>query len=320
MPDRPRGSRALVLLAFASIWFVWGSTFLVIRYAIDGIPPFLMCGMRLFSAGLVLLVWARLRGDAWPRGREWVNASLVGILLPGVGNTAVTLGVAHLPSGLVALLVASIPLWMGLLSALGPTAEPPGRQALLGLSLGFAGIALLIGPGLFGSHQDRFEPLWTLVPIAGSLSWAWGSLWSRRAQQPRSPLVSTGVGLTAAGLVLLVLSATRGELAGWSPAAVPARAWISTGYLSVFGSVLAFTGYLYLLARVEPAKVATYAFVNPIVAMALGLVFAGETLSGRTLLAAAIVLAAVWLITTARAATRGAGVPTGAGAVPARRA
>ncbi len=320
MPDRPRGSRVLVLLAFASIWFVWGSTFLVIRYAIDGIPPFLMCGLRLLSAGLALLVWARVRGDAWPRGREWVNASLVGILLPGVGNTSVTIGVAHLPSGLVALLLATIPLWMGLLSAIGPNAEPPGRQGALGLTLGFAGIGLLIGPGLFGSPQDRFDPVWTLVPIAGALSWAWGSLWSRRVQQPRSPLVSTGVGLTAAGLALLVLSAAVGDFAGWSPAAVPVSAWVATAYLSVFGSVLGFTAYLYLLGRVAPAKVATYAFVNPIVAMALGLVFAGETLSGRTLTAAAVVLAAVWLITSARPAARGAGVPTDVGAAPARRA
>jgi drug/metabolite transporter (DMT)-like permease len=320
VPDRPRGSRALILLAFASIWFVWGSTFLVIRYAIDGIPPLLMCGMRLLSAGLVLLVWAGLRGDARPRGREWVNASLVGILLPGIGNTAVTFGVAHLPSGLVALLLATIPLWMGLFSTFGPNGEAPGRQAALGLALGFAGIALLIGPGLLGAEPGPFSPVWTLVPIAGALSWGWGSLWSRRATQPRSPLVSTGVGLTAAGLALLVLSAARGELAGWSPATVPARAWIATAYLSVFGSVLAFTGYLYLLARVEPAKVATYAFVNPIVAMVLGLVFAGEMLSGRTLIAAAVVLAAVWLITTARPSARGAGVPSGAGAVPARRA
>ena len=320
MPDHPRGSRALELLAFASIWFVWGSTFLVIRWAIDGIPPFLMCGLRLFSAGLALLVWAHVRGDAWPRGREWVNASLVGILLPGVGNTAVTVGVAHLPSGLVALLVATIPLWMSLLSAIGPHAEPPGRQAALGLGLGFAGIALLIGPGLFGSPSGPFEALWMLVPIAGSLSWSWGSLWSRRARQPRSPLVSTGVGLTASGLALLVLSAAVGDLAGWQPAAVPASAWIATAYLSVFGSVLSFTAYLYLLGRVAPAKVATYAFVNPIVAMALGLVFAGETLSGRTLTAAAIVLVAVWLITTARPAERGASIATDAGTAPVRQA
>ena len=319
MPDRSRGSRMLDLLSFASIWFVWGSTFLVITYAIDGIPPFLMCGLRLLSAGLVLLAWARMRGDVWPRGREWVNASLVGILLPGVANTSVTLSVAHLPSGLVALLLATIPLWMGLLSAIGPHAEPLGRQGAVGLLLGFAGVALLIGPGLFGSLHDRYDPVWTLVPIAGAFSWGWGSLWSRRARQPVSPLISTGVGLTAAGSGLLLLSALIGEMAGWNAAAVPLRAWVSTAYLSVFGSVLAFTAYLYLLGRVAPAKVATYAFVNPIVAMALGLVFAGETLSGRTLTAAAVVLAAVWLITTARPAARGAGVPADVGAAPARQ-
>ena len=310
----------LLLLAFASIWFVWGSTFLVIRWAIDGIPPFLMCGVRLLSAGLVLLAWARLRGDAWPRGGEWTNAALVGLLLPGIGNTAVTIGVAHLPSGLVALLVATIPLWMGLFAAIGSHAEPPGRQAAIGLVLGFVGIALLIGPGLFGAHASAWEALWMLIPIAGSLSWAWGSLWSRRARQPRSPLMSTGVGLTAAGLALLVVSAGIGDFGRWDPSAVPATAWISTVYLSLFGSVLGFTAYLYLLGHVEPAKVATYAFVNPIVAMGLGLAFAGETLSGRTLAAAAIVLAAVWLITSARPASRGAGVPTDVGAAPARQA
>jgi len=319
VPDRPRGARVLELLAFAGIWFVWGSTFLVIRFAIHGIPPFLMCGLRLLSAGLVLLVWARVRGDAWPRGREWVNASLVGILLPGVGNTSVTVAVAHLPSGLVALLLATIPLWMGLFTTIGPNAESLGRQAVVGLALGFAGIALLIGPGLLGVEHGAFSPVWTLVPIFGALSWGWGSLWSRRASQPRSPLISTGVGLTAAGAGLLVVSAAAGDLAGWKAAAVPTSAWVATAYLSVFGSVLAFTGYLYLLGRVAPAKVATYAFVNPIVAMVLGLVFAGETFSGRTLAAAVIVLAAVWLITTAPAAVRGARVPVGEGA-PARRA
>jgi drug/metabolite transporter (DMT)-like permease len=319
VPERPRGSRALLLLAFASTWFVWGSTFLVIRWAIDGIPPLLMCGLRLASAGGVLLVWARLRGDVWPRGREWVNAALVGILLPGVGNTSVTIGVAHLPSGLVALLLATIPLWMGLFSTIGPLAQPLARQAVLGLWLGFAGIALLIGPGLLGSEHASFEPLWTLVPLAGALSWGWGSMWSRSAHQPRSPLVSTGVGLTAAGVALLVLSAAAGEVASWRPASVPASAWIATAYLSVFGSVLGFTAYLYLLGRVAPAKVATYAFVNPIVAMVLGLVFLGETLSARTLSAAAVVLASVWLITTARPAASVAGAPGEAGAASVER-
>jgi drug/metabolite transporter (DMT)-like permease len=321
----PRGAspRALLLLAFASIWFVWGSTFLVIRHAIADIPPILMCGIRLASAGLLLLAWARARGEAWPRGGEWRNAALVGILLPGIGNTAVTLGIGHVPSGLVALLVSTIPLWMGLLSSLGPEAEPPGRRAAVGLALGFAGIALLIGPGLVTGRDATLSPFWALVPVAGSLSWAWGSLWSRRVALPRSPLVSTGIGLLASGLALLVVSLAVGDFASWRPGEVGWGAWASVAYLSVFGSVLAFTAYVYLLARVEPAKVATYAFVNPIVAMLLGFAFGGETLSPRTLVAAAVVLAAVWLITTAPAARagspRGAGVPAGTGAMPVRQ-
>ena len=318
MPERHE-SRTLDLLSWAGIWLVWGSTFPVIRWAIDGIPPLLMCGLRLFAAGLVLLAWARLRGDSWPRGREWGNAALVGILLPGLGNTAVTIGVAHLPAGLVALLVATIPLWMGLLSAVGPFAEPPGRQAAIGLALGFAGIAMLIGPGLFAGHADRFEPVWMLVPIAGSLSWAWGSLWSRRARLPSSPFTSTGVGLTAAGLGLLVAAAARGDVAGWHPAEVGWPAWTALAYLSVFGSVLAFTGYLRLLGRHAPSKVATYAFVNPVVAMLLAFLFMGETLSGRTLAAGAVVLLAVWITTSAPVASRGAGVPASPGTAPARR-
>src|SRR5262245_36568021 len=148
----------LSLLAFASIWFVWGSTFLAIRYAIDGIPPILMCGLRLLSAGVALLAWAKLTGVAWPRGIAWRNAALVGVLLPGIGNVSVTIGVAHVPSGLVALLVSTIPLWMALLASFGPDPQPPGRQALTGLVLGFAGIALLIGPGLVTGHDATLSP------------------------------------------------------------------------------------------------------------------------------------------------------------------
>jgi drug/metabolite transporter (DMT)-like permease len=318
VPD-PRGPRTLTLLAFASIWFVWGSTFLVIRWAIDGIPPILMCGVRLFAAGLALLVWARVSHQPWPRGVEWRNAALVGILLPGIGNAAVTIGIAHVPSGLVALLVSTIPLWMGLLSALGRHAEPPRSQAVIGLGLGFAGIALLIGPGLLTGHDATLSPFWALVPVAGSFSWAWGSLWSRRTRMPASPLVSTGIGLTAAGAGLLVLAAALGDFAAWRPAAVPVHAWVSLAYLASFGSVIGFSAYLYLLRRVAPAVVATYAFVNPIVALLLGFVFAGETLTPRTLAAVIVVLGAVLLIVTAPAAARSAGSTAGAGVLPARR-
>jgi drug/metabolite transporter (DMT)-like permease len=309
----------LSLLAFASIWFVWGSTFLVIRYAIAGIPPVLMCALRLLSAGAALLAWARWTGVAWPRGREWRNAALVGVLLPGVGNVSVTVAVAHVPSGLVALLVSTIPLWMALLASFGPDPRPPGRQAIVGLVLGFAGIAFLIGPGLLAAHDTTLSPLWALVPVVGSLSWAWGSLWSRRARLPSAPMMSTGVGLVAAGVAALLVALVQGDLHKWNAAATPVSAWVSLAYLAAFGSVLGFSAYLYLLRRHPPSVVATYAFVNPIVAMFLGFLFGREALSPRTLTAAAVVLAAVLLITTAPASTRREGLSSGVGPLPVRR-
>jgi drug/metabolite transporter (DMT)-like permease len=326
VPERAtRHERALIALSFLCIWIVWGSTFLVIRYAIADIPPLLMCALRLLLAGVLLLAVAAATGARWPRGVEWRNAALIGVLLPGIGNAAVTIGVAHIPSGLVALLVATIPLWMALLASFGRDAAPPGAQGVFGLVLGFAGIALLIGPGIAGDHAAPIQPVWALVPVLGSLSWAWGSLWSRRAAMPAAPLMSTAVGLTAGGLALLLLSAGAGDLGRWSIAATRPSTWIALAYLAVFGSVLAFAAYLFLLRHVAPAIVATYAFVNPVVAMALGWGFGGESLTPRTLTAAAVVLAAVMTITTARPAARGATARagtapgTGAGVMPARR-
>ena len=298
---RERGILAKVLVAFACTWFIWGSTFLAIRIAIETLPPLLMCAVRLLSAGLVLLVWARATGASWPKGAELRNAAIVGVLLPAIGNGAVTLGTTRVPSGLVALLVATIPLWMALLASFGRDAVRPSLQALAGLLLGFTGIALLLGPSLANAARAEFPALWALIPVAGALSWAWGSLWSRRVRMPASPLASTGVGMLAGGAFLAVVSAAAGEFGRFDPALVTWPSVAALAYLSVFGSVVGFSAYLYLLRYVPPAVVATYAFVNPIVAMALGWAFAGEALSGRSLTAAALVVVAVALITTARA-------------------
>jgi drug/metabolite transporter (DMT)-like permease len=172
---------------------------------------------------------------------------------------------------------------------------------VLGLLLGFGGTALLVGPGISGSGRAPVSPLWALIPMLGAFSWAWGSLWSRRAPLPGSPVVSTGVGLVAAGVLLTALSRGAGEWAHFEPARVSTISVVSLGYLATLGTVVAFSAYLYLLRRVSPAMVSTYAFVNPIVAMVLGAVFAGEAFSARTLLAAALVLASVVLITASRA-------------------
>lgn len=321
MSDASARTRLITALAFLCIWFVWGSTFLTIRHVIHTIPPLLMCGIRLVSAGALLAAFAFATGALWPRGREWRNAALVGILLPGVGNLSVTIGVAHVHSGLVALLVGTIPLWMALLASFGRHAAPPGRQALAGLVLGFVGIALLIGPALFasgGTVELGRNPVWALIPIGGSLSWAWGSLWSRRVAMPSSGVVSTAIGLTAAGVLQLITAAFAGDFGTWQPFAVPWTAWAGLAWLVVFGSALGFGSYLYLLRRVPPAVVATYAFVNPVVAMALGWAFGGEALTARTLLAASVVLAAVILITTAPA--RVALAAAAKGTAPARSA
>lgn len=324
MPEAPRsrGGWVKVLAAFAAIYFIWGSTFLAIHVTLEDLPPFFLCAVRLLVAGALLVAWARLRGDGWPRGEEWRNASLVGVLLPAVGNTAVTIGIAHIPSGLVALLVATIPLFVALLSGFGPRAGRPGALAVIGLALGFAGIGLLVGPGLSDARHPDASPLWAMVPIAGSLSWAWGSLWSRSARMPRSPLMATGVGLFAGGAAVALVSVLAGDLARVQPSHVSWRALLALGYLIVFGSVVAFTGYLFLLRKVSPAMVSTYAFVNPVVAMGLGWVFAGEALSPRTLAAAALVIVSVVLITwtqarrAIRTTTAAAG---GEAAAPGRR-
>ncbi len=300
---RERGLLAQVLLALAAIYLIWGSTFLAIRIAIEHMPPLLMCAVRLLAAGALLLAWARVRGTPWPRGPELRNAALVGVLLPGIGNGSVTLGETHVPSGLVALLVGSIPLWMALLAAVGPQAVRPRPWALAGLLLGFAGIVLLVGPRLGHTHAQDYSPAWALIPVAGALSWSWGSLWSRRARLPASPVLSTAIGLVAGGALLLAASAGAGEFARWDPALVTRASWASwaaLGYLIVFGSVIGFTAYLFLLRHVPPALVSTYAFVNPIVALVLGVAFAHERLGARTLLAGALVIVSVILITTSR--------------------
>lgn len=301
---RERGLLAKALLSFACIWLVWGSTFLAIHVAIADLPPLLLCAIRLLAAGSLLFAWAKATGVAWPEGRQLRNAAAVGLMLPAMGNASVTIGVQHMPSGLAALMLSTIPLWMALFASIGRFAVRPAPRVVAGLVLGFGGIALLMGPGLVDAAHAEFSPLWALVPIAGSMSWAWGSLWSRRVSTPGSPLLATGVGMLAGGAALLVSSGLMGEFARFRPAEVSVASWLALAYLVAFGSVAGFTAYLYLLRVVSPAVVSTYAFVNPIVAMALGWAFAGEALTGRTLTAAAVVIVAVVLITTARAPSR----------------
>ena len=291
--SRATSSPWLVIAAFAAIYLIWGSTYLAIRFAIETMPPLLMAGVRFLFAGGLLYAWTRLSGTPRPTRMNWRAAALVGGLLLG-GNGAVTWAEQWVPSGLAALLIATVPLWMVLLAWLRG-GERPTLGVAGGLALGLVGIILLIGPGelLGGSHVD---PVGALAILLGSVSWAAGSLYARRAPMPAAPLLGTGMEMLAGGALLLLVGLATGEGAQIHLEAVSLRSVLALGYLVVFGSIVAFSAYVWLLRVVTPARASTYAYVNPVVAVFLGWALASEPLTPLTLVAAAVIVAAVALI------------------------
>ncbi|HEX7091511.1 MAG TPA: EamA family transporter [Longimicrobiales bacterium] len=307
MPEpvlRERPSTAKVVAAFAAVYTIWGSTYLAILYAIETLPPFLMAGVRFVIAGSVLYAWAWLRGARRPVTLlHWKSALVVGGLLLLGGNGAVVWAEQRVASGLAALLVATVPLWMVLLDWLRPAGVPPDRRTAAGIVIGLAGLALLVGPeSLLGG--GRVDPLGAGVLVAGSLSWAAGSLYARGARLPDSALLATAMEMLAGGALLVLVGALTGEVGRLDPGAVSARSLLGLLYLIVFGSLVGFTAYTWLLGVSTPARVSTYAYVNPVVAVLLGWALAGEPLTPRMALAAAVIVAAVAAI-TGRRATRG---------------
>lgn len=304
---RSHASRAQILTAFASIYLVWGSTYLAIRYAVETIPPFLMGGLRFVISGALLYLWARYRGAPRPTRLHWRNAIIAGGFLLLGGNGAVVWAEQFVPSGLTALLVSILPFWLVIIEWVRPPRERPSGAVLIGLVLGFIGIIVLVGPGNVGGQGD-VSPLGALVLILGSLSWAIGSFWSRDAQLPESGLLTTGMEMLGGGILLLIVAAVTGEFSQFHIHRVSGESAAGLLYLITFGSLIGFTSYIWLLDKVSPARLGTYAYVNPIVAVLLGWAIAGERLSARTAVAAAIVICAVALITTARstATTRSA--------------
>ena len=290
-----------VLVALGVIYVVWGSTYLAIKIGLDAFPPFLMAGLRFAVAGVVLYAWAWVRrpaGEPRPGARQWLAATIAGGLLLVGGNGAVTWAEQDIDSGLAALLVASVPLWMALLERLRFGTHLP-RVAVAGLLLGFVGVGVLVRPG----SADLFP---SIVVVLGALAWATGSLYSRGAPLPKRPLLSTAMQMLAGSALFLVMSAASGEFARFDPTALTREAVAAVAYLAVFGSIVAFTAYTWLLRATPSSIVATYAYVNPVVAVLLGWAVRDERLTLRTGAAAAIVVASVALIVTARARSRAA--------------
>ncbi len=299
---RARATRGQIIAAFASIYIVWGSTYLAIRYAIETIPPFVMGGTRFLISGMMLYVWARSRGAERPTRLHWRNAAIAGAFLILGGNGAVVWAEQSVPSGLTALLVSILPFWLVIIEWARPPRRRPSVAVLVGIVLGFIGIIVLVGPGNLSGEGD--VPLaGALVLMFGSLSWAIGSFWSRDAKLPESGLLTTGMEMLGGGLLLFLAGVFTGELTDFDVRAVSATSYVGWIYLITFGSLIGFTSYIWLLDKVSPARLGTYAYVNPIVAVILGWAIAGEALSLRTGIAAAIVICAVALITTARSTT-----------------
>jgi drug/metabolite transporter (DMT)-like permease len=303
-------SRALIWTGILVLYFVWGSTYLGIRVAIDTIPPFVMAGVRFVTAGLVLLGWSMLRDrDAfvWPTAREWRDTTIVGGLLLLGGMGLVSWGEQTVPSGIAALMVAMMPVWVAVLSWLF-LRERLAPAAIVGIVIGIAGVAILVGPD--GAPADKADPSGVLALILSPISWAIGSIYSaNRARLPQQPLVATGGQMLAGGVLLTLVGLISGEWARFSPTAVSLDSLLALAYLTVIGSLLAFTTYGWLL-RVAPLQfIATYAYVNPVVAVILGVLILNEPLTPRTLIAGAVIVFAVALIITARGRMRAPEAP-----------
>jgi drug/metabolite transporter (DMT)-like permease len=299
--DEPRPRRAQIALALATIYVVWGSTYLAIRWTVHELPPFLAGASRFLVAGLGFLAAARLQGPLRTTPRALGRAVLIGLLMPGLSNGLVGLAEQKVPSGLTALVLALLPLWIAILLALGPTRERPGLRGGAGLVIGFAGTALLVGSGPGGA---AIAPAGLAMLVSGSLAWAAGSLLSRSHDRPRPWMASSGVEMLAGGLFQGVLGLAHGELPALLAAHPSRRALGALVYLAVIGGWGGYGAFSWLARHARPTLVATYSYVNPLVAVLLGWALAGEVLGRRTAAAAALIVCSVVLVTTDRRRAR----------------
>jgi drug/metabolite transporter (DMT)-like permease len=299
MPKRHGG--LTLWAALATVYVVWGSTYLGIAIAIETIPPFLMLAIRFALAGATLFAWEVVRGGRGfrlPSAREWRDSAIVGTLLLGIGNGFVGLGEKTVPSGIAAILIALIPVWFAVLGRLY-FHDPFPRLVLVGIGVGLAGVVLLVWP--FGDGANAFDLAGVVILLVAPLGWAHGSLYSaRKAVLPARPLMATGLQMLLGSVALFSEAVLTGELGRFRPEAVSASSLAALAYLTVFGSLLAFNAYAWLLRNAPLSLVSTYAYVNPVVAVALGGLILAEPITPRTLVASAVIVAAVAMIVTAR--------------------
>lgn len=286
----------LVIIAYAAVYLIWGSTYLAIRVGVQTLPPFLLAGSRFIFAGPVLMAVAALFGAPWPTRRQWITSATTGCFLLVGGNGMVVLAEREVASSITALIIATTPVWFALGDWIRPGGQRPARRAWTGIALGIVGVAYLSfsRPSSTGPVTVTLKGLALL--IVATISWATGSLLVKHLEKPKSPWMMSGAQMASGGAVLLILAGFHGELSQFSLPDVSRESWMALAYLVVFGSWIGFSAYVWLLKVSTPSRVSTYAYVNPVVAVLLGWLQLGEALSFQTIIAAAVLLAGVVIV------------------------
>ena len=292
-------ARWKTLLAFGIIYFVWGSTFLGIRIGVREVPPLLFAAMRFLVAGVVLYAWTMLRGERAPTARQWISATVLGFFIFVVDYGCLFWAEQRVPSGLAAVILATIPVFMSLSEILFLRTQRLTVSLTLALLVGLAGVAVLMSRtlNLGGAPVDRFG---ALALILAAMSWSISSVLTRKLALPESKTVSSGAQMLAGGILLTLGAGAFGEFRNFRVGAISLSVWLALAYLIVAGSIVGYTAYLWLIHHESPTKVGTYAYVNPVVAVLIGYFFGGEGLASRTLLGTALILVSVVVITTMR--------------------
>ncbi len=297
----PAPTKLWIIVAFAALYLIWGSTYLGIRFAIETIPPFLMAGARFLIAGMIMYAIAWSQGIGQSTWQNWRTSLIIGACLLLGGNGGVTISEKYIDSGLAALIVATVPIYIVVLGWVSGMAPRPTPIIWLGLAGGFIGVGILLGPALrLSSNGGRHPAMGMSILLVSSFIWSAGSLYSRRAKHAASPFLTAAQQMLCGGLLLLLAGIMTGEMRSFHPNSTSIVSVASFVYLVIIGAVVGYTAYIWLLRHCDPAKVATYAYVNPIVAVLLGAAFAGETLTMRTLIAAAVIIGSVALVITAQ--------------------
>lgn len=287
-------------IALLALYIVWGSTYLGIRFAVETIPPFLHAALRFLISGVILYIWRRAAGDPAPTASHWRSTAIVGTALLLGGNGLVAWAEQTVPSGIAALMITTSPFWLVLFESLRVGGTKPTWQAILGLVIGFMGVFILVGPAEITGAEGGFDTFGIILLLLAPLFWSMGSIYAKGADMPTSTLLSTGMQMLTGAVALFLVSLVRGELNGFNPGLVSTRSWLALAYLITFGSLIGFVSYGWLLHNAPVSLMSTYAYVNPVVAVLLGSLFAAEPLNGRILIAAAIIIGSVVLINSAR--------------------